>query len=264
MPDALPHPANASTSNLPRDLQLGLQQLGLDLPAAQQTQLLDYMALIQKWTKVYNLTSVRDPAEMLTHHLLDSLAVVTPLRRQLQNRPDAATPDPLQPPSAPTTTFRVLDVGSGAGLPGVVLAMVCPELDVTCVDTVAKKAAFIQQAAATLKLPNLRGVHARVEELKAPPFDVVTSRAFASLADFVNLTKFHVKHPSAAISTAAAAGAGDAVRADGGVWMAMKGKHPADEISALPADVAVFHVEQLTVPGLDAERCLIWMRVQAS
>jgi 16S rRNA (guanine527-N7)-methyltransferase len=258
MPDALQHPANASTSNLPRDLQSGLQQLGLDLPAAQQTQLLDYMALIQKWTKVYNLTSVRDPAEMLTHHLLDSLAVVTPLRRQLQNRPDAATPDPLQPPSAPTTTFRVLDVGSGAGLPGAVLAIVCPELDVTCVDTVAKKAAFIQQAAATLRLPNLRGVHARVEELKAPPFDVVTSRAFASLADFVNLTKFHVKQP-AAVGLAA-----ETAKADGGVWMAMKGKHPADEIAALPADVAVFHVEQLRVPGLDAERCLIWMRVQAS
>jgi 16S rRNA (guanine527-N7)-methyltransferase len=267
MPDALQHPANASTSNLPRDLQSGLQQLGLDLPAALQTQLLDYMALIQKWTKVYNLTSVRDPAEMLTHHLLDSLAVVAPLRRHLQaqaqNQPNALAPAQPQPPS-PTKTFRVLDVGSGAGLPGVVLAIVCPELDVTCVDTVAKKAAFIQQAAATLRLPNLRGVHARVEELKAPPFDVVTSRAFASLADFVNLTKFHVKHPSAATSTAAAAGAGDAVRADGGVWMAMKGKHPADEIAALPANVAVFHVEQLSVPGLDAERCLIWMRVQAS
>jgi 16S rRNA (guanine527-N7)-methyltransferase len=267
MPDALQHPANASTSNLPRDLQSGLEQLGLDLTAAQQTQLLDYMALIQKWTKVYNLTAVRDPAEMLTHHLLDSLAVVAPLRRHLQSRPDAATPDPLQPPSAPTTTFRVLDVGSGAGLPGAVLAMVCPELDVTCVDTVAKKAAFIQQAAATLKLPNLRGVHARVEELKAPPFDVVTSRAFASLADFVNLTKFHVKQPTATATATAPTTSGQvgkAAKADGGVWMAMKGRHPADEIAALPANVAVFHVEQLSVPGLDAERCLIWMRVQAS
>jgi 16S rRNA (guanine527-N7)-methyltransferase len=262
MPDALPHTANASTSNLPRDLQLGLQQLGLDLSAAQQTQLLDYMALIQKWTKVYNLTAVRDPAEMLTHHLLDSLAVVAPLRRHLQIQPSVATSSQLQlqpqPPSTPTKTYRVLDVGSGAGLPGAVLAIVCPELDVTCVDTVAKKAAFIQQAAATLRLPNLRGVHARVEELKAPPFDVVTSRAFASLADFVNLTKFHVKQP-AAVGLAA-----ETAKADGGIWMAMKGKHPADEIAALPANVAVFHVEQLSVPGLDAERCLIWMRVQAS
>jgi 16S rRNA (guanine527-N7)-methyltransferase len=104
-------------------------------------------------------------------------------------------------------------------------------------------------------------VHARVEELKAPPFDVVTSRAFASLADFVNLTKFHVKQPTA---TTTSGQVGEAARADGGVWMAMKGKHPADEISTLPADVAVFHVEPLAVPGLDAERCLIWMRVQPS
>jgi 16S rRNA (guanine527-N7)-methyltransferase len=267
MSDALQHAAKSSATNLPQDLQSGLQQLGLDLPATIQTQLLDYMALIQKWTKVYNLTSVRDPAEMLTHHLLDSLAVVAPLRRYLQNRPAAATPDQTQPPSPTPKTFRVLDVGSGAGLPGVVLAMVCPELDVTCVDTVAKKAAFIQQAAATLKLPNLRGVHARVEELKAPPFDVVTSRAFASLADFVNLTKFHVKQPTAtanATATTTSGQVGKAAKADGGVWMAMKGKHPADEISALPADVAVFHVEPLAVPGLDAERCLIWMRVQPS
>ncbi len=261
MPDALPHAAQFSATNLPHALQSGLQQLGLDLPAALQTQLLDYMALIQKWTKVYNLTSVRDPAEMLTHHLLDSLAVVAPLRRHLQTqtqtRSEAATPDQSQAPSPLAKTFRVLDVGSGAGLPGVVLAMVYPELDVTCVDTVAKKAAFIQQAAATLKLPNLRGVHARVEELKAAPFDIVTSRAFASLADFVNLTKFHVKQ--ATMGTASGE-AGEAAHADGGVWMAMKGKHPADEISALPADVAVFHVEQLDVPGLGAERCLVWMR----
>jgi 16S rRNA (guanine527-N7)-methyltransferase len=242
MPDALPHAAKSPTTDLPQALHNGLQQLGLDLPAAQQTQLLDYMALIQKWTKVYNLTSVRDPAEMLTHHLLDSLAVVAPLRRHLQNRPGASTADQPPPPSPTAKTFRVLDVGSGAGLPGTVLAIVCPELDVTCVDTVAKKAAFIQQAAATLRLPNLRGVHARVEELKATPFDVVTSRAFASLADFVNLTKFHVKQ-------------------DSGVWMAMKGKHPAEELAALPADAAVFHVEPLDVPGLGAERCLVWMRV---
>jgi 16S rRNA (guanine527-N7)-methyltransferase len=122
-----------------------------------------------------------------------------------------------------------------------VLAIVCPELDVTCVDTVAKKAAFIQNSAITLKLPNLRGAHARVEELQAEPFDVVTSRAFSSLVDFVTLTRFHVKQPP-------------------GVWLAMKGKHPADELAALPADVGVFHVEPLEVPGLGAERCLVWMR----
>lgn len=205
-------------------------QLGLPITTHQITALLDYQALIVKWNKVYNLTSVRDPAKMLTHHLLDSLAVIAPLLKHTQGQP-----------------ARVLDVGSGAGLPGTVLAIICPELDVTCVDTVAKKAAFIQNTALTLKLPNLRGVHARVEEMQAAPFDVVTSRAFSSLVDFVTLTRFHVKQTE-----------GDS---PAGVWMAMKGKHPADELAALPADVDVFHVEQLQVPGLGAERCLVWMRI---
>ncbi|MGA8516448.1 MAG: 16S rRNA (guanine(527)-N(7))-methyltransferase RsmG [Burkholderiaceae bacterium] len=219
----------------------GAQALSLSLSPTQQSQLLDYLDLIAKWNKVYNLTSVRDPAEMLTHHVLDSLAVIPALRRQLQAHALAArSARPLadQPP------IRVLDVGSGAGLPGTVLAIACPELDVTCVDTVAKKAAFIQNTAISLKLPNLRGVHARVEELQAEPFDMVTSRAFSSLIDFVSLTRFHVKQPS-------------------GVWLAMKGKHPADELAALPNDVEVFHVEPLDVPGLGAERCLVWMRKTA-
>ncbi len=203
--------------------------MGLDIHADQQSQLLTYLTLIQKWNQVYNLTSVRDPAEMLTHHLLDSLAVIPPLRRHLRVWP------------AGHPSIRVLDVGSGAGLPGTVLAIVCPELDVTCVDTVAKKVAFIQNTAITLKLPNLRGTHARVQELQAAPFDVVTSRAFSSLEDFVSLTRFHVKQVS-------------------GVWLAMKGKHPADELAVLPKDVDVFHVEPLHVPGLEAERCLVWMR----
>jgi 16S rRNA (guanine527-N7)-methyltransferase len=215
-------------------LQTGLDALGLTLTAAQQQQCLDYLALIQKWNQVYNLTAVRNPAEMLTHHLLDCLAVIAPLVRHTQGRPT-----------------RLLDVGSGAGLPGVVIALCRPEIDVTCVDTVSKKAAFIQQAAGTLKLPNLHGVHARVEALKADPFDVVTSRAFSSLADLVSLTLFHVK-PAADVT--------QGVDNAAGVWMAMKGKHPEGEMEALPPDVAVFHVEPLTVPGLDAERCLVWMR----
>jgi len=136
---------------------------------------------------------------------------------------------------------RLLDVGSGAGLPGVVIAICCPELAVDCVDTVGKKAAFIQQVAVSLKLPNLRGIHARVESL-TESYDVISSRAFASLADF----------------TARSVGA----LAEQGVWMALKGKHPADEIAALPASVEVFHVEPLTVPGLGAERCMVWMRVR--
>jgi 16S rRNA (guanine527-N7)-methyltransferase len=209
-------------------LEQGLAALGLELTATQKTQLLDYLALIQKWTKVYNLTAVRDPAEMLTHHMLDSLAVIKPLLAQV-----AALPVGDDKP------MRLLDVGSGAGLPGVVVAICCPQISVHCVDTVAKKAAFIQQVAVTLKLPNLRGIHARVESL-TDPYDVVSSRAFASLVDFVTWS-------------------GQAL-AGQGIWMGMKGKHPADEMTALPASVEVFHVEQLVVPGLDAQRCIVWMR----
>jgi len=207
-------------------LRRGVGVLELELSDAQITTLLDYIALIQKWTRVYNLTAVRDPEEMLTHHVLDSLAVVAPLRRQLHSM-------------GLDESIRLLDVGSGAGLPGVVLAICCPAMAVHCVDTVAKKAAFIQQAAVSLKLPLLRGIHARVESL-TEPYAIVTSRAFASLADFTLWSK--------------------GVLADQGVWMAMKGKNPEAEVAQLPADVAMFHVEPLVVPGLDAERCLVWMR----
>jgi 16S rRNA (guanine527-N7)-methyltransferase len=210
-------------------LQKGLDELSLSLSDAQQVQLLAYMDLIGKWTKVYNLTAVRDANEMLTHHLLDSLAVVAPLRRELAK---------LVLPEG-QTQLSLLDVGAGAGLPGIVIAITCPEILVTCVDTVAKKAAFIQQVAATLKLPNLKGLHARVESLTRP-YDVVCSRAFASLVDFTAWSK--------------------SALASHGVWMAMKGKHPDQELAVLPEGVKVFHVEQLQVPGLDAERCIIWMR----
>ena len=211
-------------------LRQGAQALGLVLSEGQITQLLDFLALLQKWNKVYNLTAVRDPQEMLTHHLLDSLAAEAPLRRHLAGLPVGQG-------------ARLLDVGSGGGLPGVVFAICCPEVDVSCVDTVAKKAAFIQQAAAALKLTNLHGIHARVETL-AGPFDVVSCRAFAALADFTAWSR-QALAPHA-------------------VWLAMKGRHPSDEIAALPATVQVFHVEPLTVPGLDAERCIVWMRPAAT
>lgn len=213
-------------------LRAGLTVLGLPLSDAQVASLLAYQALIGKWNKVYNLTAVRGPDEMLTHHLLDSLAVIAPLRRQL-----ALMSHPAD--GAKTLELRLLDVGSGAGLPGVVIAICCPEIQVDCVDTVGKKAAFIQQAAVTLRLPNLRGLHARVENL-TDTYQVISSRAFASLADF---TSWSVQ-----------------ALAPQGVWMAMKGKHPDDELAALPLDIDVFHVEHLSVPGLDAERCLIWMK----
>ncbi len=219
-----------SNTNLEHALREGINTLGLELSEAQITQLLDFLALLQKWNKVYNLTAVRDPQEMLTHHLLDSLAAVPPLRRHVAQRGQ----DSAARPGA-----RLLDVGSGGGLPGVVFAICCPEVDVSCVDTVAKKAAFIQQAAGTLGLSNLHGIHARVETL-AGPFDVVSCRAFAALADFTAWSRQAL--------------------APHGVWLAMKGKHPHDEIAALPADVSVFHVEQLTVPGLQAERCILWLR----
>jgi 16S rRNA (guanine527-N7)-methyltransferase len=208
-------------------LDEGLLALKLVLNDAQKAQLLSYLVLIQKWTQVYNLTAVRDPFEMLTHHLLDSLAVVNPLLLQL---------DALQ---IQRTDLRLLDVGSGAGLPGIVIAICCPDITVHCVDTVAKKAAFIQQVAVSLKLSNLRGIHARVENL-TDIYDVVSSRAFASLGNFTQWSRQSL--------------------AEQGVWMAMKGKHPMDEMAALPPTVQVFHVEQLVVPGLGAERCIVWMR----
>ena len=220
------------THPLEAGLRAGVASLGLELTEAQVQTLLAYQDWVAKWNRVYNLTALRDPQEMLTHHLLDSLAVVQPLRRHLAQHLAQRDAQP-----------RLLDVGSGAGLPGVVLAITCPELDVSCVDTVAKKALFIQQVAAALRLPNLHGVHARVETL-TQPFDVVTSRAFASLVDFTQW------------SAGALAGQG--------VWMAMKGKVPQDEMAALPAGVEVFHVEPLTVPGLDAERCIVWMRRSAA
>ena len=212
--------------NLEAGLRKGAKALDLNLSDEQVQCLLGYMTLIQKWNKVYNLTALRDPVDMLTHHLLDSLTAIAPLRRHTQGQP-----------------IKVLDVGSGGGLPGVVLAICMPELNVSCVDTVAKKAAFVQQVAVSLKLPNLRGIHARVESL-TDPYDVICSRAFASLPDFVTWSRTAL--------------------AEGGVWMAMKGKHPKDEMGALPVDVNVFHVEPLTVPGLDVERCMVWMKPQAA
>ena len=209
-------------------LEQGAQQLNLGLGVAQIDTLMAFLDLLQKWNKVYNLTAVRDPQEMMTHHLLDSLAAVPALRRHV-----------VSLGRQPGERVAQLDVGSGGGLPGVVFAVCCPEVDVHCVDTVAKKAAFLQQAAVSLKLPNLKGIHARVESLKGP-YDIVSCRAFASLIDFTTWSR--------------------AAIAPQGIWFAMKGKKPDDEMAALGADVQVFHVEPLQVPGLDAERCIVWLR----
>jgi 16S rRNA (guanine527-N7)-methyltransferase len=191
-----------------------------------EAKLQQYLDLLARWNRVYNLTALRDPARMRSHHLADSLSIVPPLERHAQGRP-----------------LTILDVGSGGGLPGVVLAIAHPDWTVTCVDAVAKKAGFVQQVALELGLPNLRAAHSRVEQMAPAGAAVIVSRAFASLPDFCAWTRKHL--------------------APGGVWLAMKGKMPTDEIAALPAEVAVFHVEPLDVPGLDAERCAIWLRPAA-
>lgn len=207
-----------------RELREGAATLGLCLDDRQCERLLAYGQLILKWNKVYNLTALRDPASVLTHHLLDSLSVIVPLAREWPGR------------------AALLDVGAGAGLPGVVIAILRNDITATCLDAVAKKAAFVQQVAAELGLPNLRGLHARVESLTGS-YELISSRAFASLPDFFEGSK-HLLAP-------------------GGRWLAMKGKMPSDELSQVAADIEVFHVEQLGVPGLEADRCIVWARKQA-
>ena len=214
------------------ELIAGAAALGCPLDDAQADRLLGYLDLLARWNKVYNLTALRDPAQMLTHHLLDSLAVIAPMRRHL-----AGVDSRVRGNDGRTS---VLDVGSGGGLPGVVIAATQPNITVTCVDTVQKKVTFVRQVAAELRLPNLQARHTRVEAITDTQWPLITARAFASLPDIVTLTR--------------------PLLAPGGVWMAMKGQHPADEIAALPADVEVFHVEPLQVPGLNAERCIVWMR----
>lgn len=207
-------------------LLAGAEALGIGLDGQQTDRLLQYLGLLQHWNRAFNLTAVRDPQAMVVQHLLDCLAVVPPL----MNR----RPGPL----------RVLDVGSGGGLPGVVLAVMQPGWHVNCVDAVGKKAAFVQQVAGALALPNLVGIHRRVEALPGS-FDLVTARAFASLSDLVRLSAARL--------------------APGGCWMAMKGQHPQAELAELAHSglgAEVFHVEPLLVPGLNAERCLVWMRPQ--
>jgi 16S rRNA (guanine527-N7)-methyltransferase len=214
-----------------------LASTGLVVSDAQQVQLARYMALLQRWNGTYNLTALRAPEEMLSHHLADCLVVVMPLRQHL-----GLTVEPtgnISREALPAANRRVLDVGSGGGLPGVVLAILCPSVQVTCVDTVGKKAAFIRQVGAELALPNLRAEHARVEQLKGQ-YEVITSRAFASLVDFTDWTG-HLLAP-------------------GAWWMAMKGRSPDDEMAALQARVRVDRIDPLVVPGLDAERCLVWMQ----
>lgn len=196
---------------------------GLGLPSQERTVLLlgRFADLLLRWNRTYNLTAIREESEVVTHHLLDSAALV-PMIGKIA--PEAQT---------------LLDVGSGGGLPAVPTAMLRPDLSVHAVDTVKKKVTFLQQAQIELGLKNFRAHHARVENLRLSPFDVITSRAFASLADFTSLTE-HLLKPS-------------------GVWLAMKGVVPEEEMAALPDFVRVREILPMTVPGLHESRHLIVM-----
>lgn len=197
-------------------LAAGLTRLGIELTAEQNEKLLAFRDLLLKWNKTYNLTALRDPEQAISHHLLDSLAILP----HVGNGP-------------------LLDVGSGGGLPGIPLAIARPELSVSMVDTVQKKATFLQQAAIQLGLKNVTVHHARVEQL-AGHYAQISSRAFAEIGLFTSLTR-HLLAP-------------------GGRWLAMKGIRPDDEINTLPADIVVDQIIPLHVPGLDAERHLIILK----
>ncbi len=250
--------------NLEAQLQAGIAALGLALPDGAEQRLLAHLALLDKWNRVYNLTAVRDAGRMVSHHLLDSLAVVPVLDALLGAASSSAQasppidPGPAVPPApasggealmgegahvarrAPT----VIDVGSGGGLPGIPLAIARPAVQVTLIDSIAKKTAFLQQARAELDLANLRVVTGRVEGFHPEAgFDLIVSRAFADLAEFVTLTR-HLLAP-------------------GGRWLAMKGLYPHGEIALLPPDVRVSADHDVVVPGLDAKRHLIVLELDA-
>lgn len=200
-------------------LASGIKELQLQLNDKQQEQLLDYLALLFKWNAVYNLTSVRDPMQMMTHHVLDSLAAV----------------------SAFAGAHNVLDVGAGGGLPGMVLAVSRPDLKVSMIDTVHKKTAFLTQVKAELGLANVTVYTMKVQDLQPPQkFDVITSRAFADLSDFVNWSGH--------------------VLAEGGQFIALKGTAPPEEQERLPAEWKVTELRPIVVPGLQAERHLVFIQ----
>ncbi len=199
----------------------------MSLPDAAIDRLVGYVRLLERWNATYNLTAIRDPSGIVVHHVLDSLAAAAALAR---HRPLG-------------TTHRLLDVGTGAGLPGFVIAAACPELEVLCVDRVAKKTAFVTHAAASLGLHNLKAFHTAVEAMEEPQCDVIASRALGSLRDLVSGSR-HLLAPK------------------GGEWMAMKGKPPLKEIGELQGLRVV--LEPVHVPQLDAERCIVWMSPERS
>ena len=211
--------AMLDTKALKASLSAGVQEMGLALSEAQIDQMLAYLALLSKWNAVYNLTAIRDPQEMVKQHLLDSLS---------------AAP-------AFTEARNVLDVGAGGGLPGMMLAIAYPQTRISMIDTVSKKTAFLSQAKAELGLSNVTVFTGRVEQLEVTEkFDVITSRAFSELCNFISWSGH--------------------LLAEGGQFIAMKGVAPAQEIERLPAGWAVTGVQPLQVPGLNAERHLVFVR----
>ena len=198
-------------------------ELGVSLTVDQAARLASFAALLVKWNRVYNLTSLDKPEQVLTHHLLDSLSIVPHLEQLAGGR-----------------SLRILDVGAGGGLPSIPVALALRAMRVTALDSVQKKVAFLQQVQLELGLANLEAVHSRVEQYRADPFDVIVSRAFATLTDIVHLTSH--------------------LLAQGGVWAAMKGSYPAEEINALPSTVELLSAVKLRVPLLGAERHLIVLR----
>ncbi|WP_345796392.1 16S rRNA (guanine(527)-N(7))-methyltransferase RsmG [Castellaniella sp. MT123] len=206
-----------------------LQMLGITQDPRLVDSLLAYLQQLQHWNKAYNLTAIRDPEDMLVQHVFDSLSVVPPLRARRAGR-----------------DTRIADMGSGAGLPGIILAICQPDWTVFCVDAVGKKTAFIRQAAGVLGLTNVQAVHGRIESMDSLQADIVISRAFASLSDFVRVAAHH--------------------RAPEGVLMAMKGQYPQDERTALESSTdwrVKSHVE-LRVPEMTAQRCLLELGLKES
>ncbi|MFN3581348.1 MAG: 16S rRNA (guanine(527)-N(7))-methyltransferase RsmG [Pseudomonas sp.] len=201
-----------------RELATGAEQMGITLTAEQSRQLVDYLALLHKWNKAYNLTAVRDPDEMVSRHLLDSLSILPHVQGS-----------------------QWLDVGSGGGMPGVILAIMLPQSDFTLLDSNGKKTRFLTQVRLELGLRNLRVVQSRVEAFEPEqPFDGIVSRAFSSLADFTQLTR-HLSHAQTR-------------------WLAMKGQYPEEELAALPVDFEVVESAQLAVPGCQGSRHLLILR----
>ena len=219
---------NTLSESFEEQLEKACQELSLKPTKQQQERLLEYLRQLLKWNKTYNLTAIRDPERALVQHVFDSLAIIKPLNNFIQQRDQDKN--------------AVLDVGSGAGLPGVIIATMMPKVIVTCVDTVEKKMAFVRQVSGVLALTNVKAIHQRVELMQDNKFDVVTSRAFATLQDFATL-------------------AGERVEKNG-ILLAMKGKIPHDEIETLEekTEWRVDGIEALKVPQLSAQRCLVWMK----